>query len=69
MRVVIPKGVQSKVGLAKNALVDIHIATPYGVSPALSIPLVSAGPPTAAGGQESSPRTGRREPGARGAGP
>lgn len=34
MRVVIPKGVQSKKGL-----VDIHVATPYGVSPALSVPL------------------------------
>jgi hypothetical protein len=35
MRVVIPKGVQQ----ARNGLVDIHVATPYGVSPALSIPI------------------------------
>jgi hypothetical protein len=34
MRVVIPSGVQSK-----NGMVDVHIATPYGISPALSIPL------------------------------
>jgi len=35
MRVIIPKGAQSV-----NGVVDVHIATPYGISPALSIPLV-----------------------------
>lgn len=43
MRVVIPKGVYSKDGL-----VDIHIATPYGVSPALQVPVLGAAKPPAA---------------------
>lgn len=52
MRVVIPKGVQSK-----NGMVDIHIATPYGVSPALSIPLVCEAPncPPAQGAKAQNP--------------
>jgi hypothetical protein len=35
MRVIIPKGVYSN-----NGIVDVHIATPYGVSPHLSIPVI-----------------------------
>jgi hypothetical protein len=37
VRVIIPKGVYFKDGL-----VDVHIATPYGVSPALQIPVLGA---------------------------
>jgi len=35
MRIVIPKGVYSN-----NGMVDVHIATPYGVSPHLAIPVL-----------------------------
>jgi hypothetical protein len=39
VRVVIPKGIYYKDGM-----VDIHIATPYGVSPALQVPVIGAAP-------------------------
>ncbi|MBV9122876.1 MAG: hypothetical protein JO112_05940 [Planctomycetes bacterium] len=43
MRVIIPKGVYSKDGM-----VDVSLATPYGVSPALQIPLTCTTKPAAA---------------------
>jgi hypothetical protein len=45
MRVVIPAGVYSK-----NGIVDVHVATPYGVSPALEIPILCGTQQAPAGG-------------------
>jgi hypothetical protein len=43
MRVTIPRGVYSQ-----NGKVDVHIATPYGVSPHLAIPILCPAPSTPA---------------------